>query len=371
MKPDDWLCSYFIAEVKRAMGLFEEAITILDGLREIRPDEAGILALLGQAQLDLGLSQISDGFQVRAEESFVNAIQIALHMIEHTPGFRAIAWKIVGDAAFQLSCFSVFVNEASVRHTFRTISFPPFQDTAEYITKTVPTPTFEEEDSLTTLEITAVAIYSCLAQISLYSLSQTSKSGAWYDLSVALQSWIAKATPSADISPSKEKVVECLKKALQLDPTSDIYWVGLGNAHFLSHPKAAQHAYIKALEVDSKNPSTWVKLGLLYLYHGDAELANEAMYRAQVLDPDSTLAWVGQFLIATMNEDTSDVSLLLEHAVGLPTPVVSYQFKGLFGANVFLSLRQTMSSPPGSLLHRNRFNGQTWFKTHYCPLFSC
>jgi superkiller protein 3 len=324
MKPDDWLCSYFIADVKRGMGLFEEAITILNGLCKIRPDEAGILALLGQAQLDLGLSQISDGFQVRAEESFVNAIQVALDMLEHTPGFRTIAWKIVGDAAFQLSCFSVFVNEASVRHTLQAIPFPPFQDTAEGITKIVPTPTFQNEAPLTTLGITAIAIYACLAQISLYSLSQTSNSGAWYDLSVALQSWIKKSPLSADISPLKDKVVECLKKALQLDPSSDIYWVGLGNAYFLSHAKAAQHAYIKALELDSKNASTWVKLGLLYLYHDDVELANEAMYRAQVLDPDSTLAWVGQFLIATMNEDTSDASLLLEHAVGLPTPVVSH-----------------------------------------------
>jgi superkiller protein 3 len=360
MKPDDWLCSYFIAEVKQGMGLFEEAITILHGLRETRPNEAGILALLGRTQLELGLSQISDGFQVRAEESFVNAIQVALHMIEHTAGFRTIAWKIVGDAAFQLSYFSDFVNGPSIGHALRTISFPPFQDTAEDIIKIVPTPKFQKEAPLTTLEIIAVAIHSYLAQISLYSLSQTTNSGAWYDLSVALQSWIKKAPSLADISSAKDKVVEYLKKALQLDPANHIYWVGLGNAYFLPHAKAAQHAYIKALELDSKNPSTWVKLGLLYLYHGDVELANEAMYRAQVLDPDNTLAWVGQFLIAMTNGDTSDASQLLEHAVSLPTPVVSrYQFKGLFGANfIFLSPRQIMSLPFASLLQRNRSNGQ-------------
>lgn len=323
MKPDDWLCSYFIAEVKRGMGLFEEAITILDGLRETRPNEAGILALLARTQVELGLSQISDGFQVRAEESFVNAIQIALQMIEHTVGFRTIAWKIVGDAAFQLSCFPDFVNGASVGHVLRSISFPPFQDTTEEIIKIIPTPKFQQEAPLTALEIIAAAIYSYLAQISFYSLSQITNSGAWYDLSVALQSWIKKAPPSTDVSSAKEKVIEYLKKALQLDPANDIYWVGLGNAYFLPHAKAAQHAYIKALELDSKNPSTWVNLGLLYLYHGDVELANEAMYRAQALDPDNTLAWVGQFFIARTNGETSDASLLLEHAVSLPTPVVS------------------------------------------------
>ncbi|KAF8972954.1 hypothetical protein BDZ97DRAFT_1900816 [Flammula alnicola] len=323
MNPDDWLCSYFIADVNQSMGLFEEAIT----------DEAGILALLAQVHLDLGRSQVSDGFQIRAEESFVNAIDVALDMIQRIPGFRTIAWKVIGDAAFQLSGLSTFVNEANVRHCLQSISFLPAQDIAEQVVNIVPMPLFKEDMPLTGLQVIAVAIHACLSQISLYSHSQTSNSTAWYDLGVALQSWTTKVLPTVETTTAKEKSIEFLKKALQLDVANDIYWVTLGNAYFLSHAKAAQHAYIRALEIDSKNAETWVKLGLLYAYHGDVELANEALYRAQVLDPDNTLAWVGQSLIATANGDNADATLLLEHAVGLATPVAEADYE--FASQVF------------------------------------
>ena len=126
-----------------------------------------------------------------------------------------------------------------------------------------------------------------------------------------------------DKTTAKYLVIKYLKQALQADATNNAYWVALGNALFVTHAKAAQHAYIKALEFDSKNSMTWVSLGLLYFYHGDLELADEAMCRAQVLDPDNTSAWVGQFLIAVANGREPDAQLLLYHAISLASPIVS------------------------------------------------
>lgn len=67
---------------------------------------------------------------------------------------------------------------------------------------------------------------------------------------------------------------------------------------------------------------TWTSLGYLYLHHEDGELANAAFYRAQVLNPDYTLAWVGQGLVAAMNKDHQEEYKLFEHATTLPTTVV-------------------------------------------------
>lgn len=66
----------------------------------------------------------------------------------------------------------------------------------------------------------------------------------------------------------------------------------------------------------------WANLGLLYLYHNDLELANEALLRAQILDPDYTLAWVGQAMVAATNGHDADARGLLEHAVGLSADLV-------------------------------------------------
>ena len=66
----------------------------------------------------------------------------------------------------------------------------------------------------------------------------------------------------------------------------------------------------------------WANLGFLYLNNDDAELANEAFYRAQTLDPDYTPAWVGQGMVATLNGHEEDATALFEHAVGLSADLV-------------------------------------------------
>lgn len=85
---------------------------------------------------------------------------------------------------------------------------------------------------------------------------------------------------------------------------------------------------------------TWTNLGLLYLYHNDIELANETLYRAQALDPDYTLAWVGQGLVASANGHHQDAKALFEHAVGLISDLVRiFFFTHLHIADCRVSLR--------------------------------
>jgi len=331
------------------MGLFEEAILILSIIIRSRPNEAGPLVLLGRAYLDLGLAQLAGGFRIRAEESFLSAIRTALDVIGRVTGFRSSAWKLIGDAATYLSSFSTLVAQDTVRSTFGSIRYLPPPDWANKVVEIVSLPSFEDGTSVSPLTFTAAAIHAYLSQLSL-ALPNQSHSVGWYDFSAALESWAFlahKSTSSEDRSFIKEKVFESLKKAVQADPGNDLYWVGLGNAYFSTHAKAAQNAYIKALDIDSRNAATWVNLGLLYFHYGDVELANEAFYRAQVLDPDNTVAWVGQFLVARMNNDQGDATRLLEHAVSLVKPVVYISF--LFFSNlkhsiIFNRLQQTTNS---------------------------
>jgi superkiller protein 3 len=102
----------------------------------------------------------------------------------------------------------------------------------------------------------------------------------------------------------------------------------LGDLHFTQKPKLSQHAYIKAIEVDNKNVVAWTKIGLLYLYHNDIDLATQAFTKAQTLDPDHTLAWIGQALIATAKGREVDARTLLEHAVSMTAdvPMADLQF---------------------------------------------
>lgn len=62
---------------------------------------------------------------------------------------------------------------------------------------------------------------------------------------------------------------------------------------------------------------------MLYLHHSDVDLANEALYRAQTLDPDYAVAWIGQALVATRNGHVKEAVAMFEHAVTLTASVVS------------------------------------------------
>ena len=61
----------------------------------------------------------------------------------------------------------------------------------------------------------------------------------------------------------------------------------------------------------------WNNLGLLYLHHGDLELANESFIRAQTLDPDDSISWIGQALLRSTSTLKSEARELLAHAVTL------------------------------------------------------
>ena len=61
---------------------------------------------------------------------------------------------------------------------------------------------------------------------------------------------------------------------------------------------------------------------MLYFYHNDVELANEAFYLAQSSDPDYSLAWLGQALVANAGGHGPGAIGILEHTIGLFNIVV-------------------------------------------------
>ncbi|KAF9529299.1 superkiller protein 3 [Crepidotus variabilis] len=329
LDPHDWICLYFIADVKHQVAQYDEAIDLLNIIRDKHPEEAGPFALLCQCYLDLGRSYVDDGFQIRAEEVFTRAIKVGLDIMDQVAGFRSLAWKMIGDASSNLSRFTAFVHQEGLRLLMKQINFLPPPDWANDILKIISVPSFAADGPSQRLLVSSATIHCYISRLSLASPNQAINAGAWHDLGIALQWWKGQASGIANgIAEISDQTTKAIKKAIQADPGNDIYWVALGNLLFVEHAKASQHAYIKALEIDSKNAATWVNLGFLYYYHGDTELANEALYRAQVLDPDNTGAWVGQYLIAKANNDIADATLLLNHAVGLakPVPAADYQF---------------------------------------------
>lgn len=96
----------------------------------------------------------------------------------------------------------------------------------------------------------------------------------------------------------------------------------------------------------------WTNLGLLYLHYQDLELASQAFLRAQVLDSNCPLAWLGQGLVASAHGHELEAEHIFEHIVGLETTIVSLKviaITALYGSPyVCLSRPKRISHTPGA-----------------------
>jgi len=251
LKPDDWMSSYFIGEVQRQVGQYQEAVDSFRSILVDRPLEIVVLMSLGQTYLALGLHEISTGFIARAECSFVECVRVAMQAVDASPGFRGIAWKIAADAIFHLSNNSLFFDEENVRAVLSTVT-PLMSTLGERLSGIIHLARLHDMSSLDGLKALETAIAAYDYRISLGTSENSPNGCAWFDLGIALHSWCRRISSSEDRQKAEKQAMCCVTEALREDSGNEIYWNALGCINFDTQPKTAQHAYIRALEIDPK-----------------------------------------------------------------------------------------------------------------------
>ncbi|KAJ3841697.1 TPR-like protein [Lentinula raphanica] len=322
---NDWICSYFTAEVYRQTGQYEQAIEQLENVLSSKPSEVSVLFSLAQTYLDLGRTEVSNSFVARGEESFLESIQLSLRAMSDGTGFRTVMWKTVADAMFLLATKDTFCERDAVESVLNDIKSLLGQPSNRIVDVLG---SYSGDDASLEIRVLEVAVAAYDHRVDLGSSESVATASAWFDLSVLLRSLGQKLFDGDRKKSALAQGHKALIEAIRTSPSNDTYWVTLGDMLFVEQPKMAQHAYIKALEIDTKNAATWTNLGLLFYHHNDLELANEAFYRAQSADPDCTLAWFGQALVALTSGHPSGAHSILEHAVGLLNivPEVDFQY---------------------------------------------
>ncbi|CAL1707991.1 unnamed protein product [Somion occarium] len=364
LNPDDWIAAYFTGEVQRQMGHYQEAINAFEEILKKHPSELGVLMSLAQTHLELGRSEYASAFTARAEASYLSSIQVVLRLIEASPGFRRLAWKLAADSLYSLSQMLSFSHDEAVVDTVGRVGgilAGHYQNRLEGIIDLPPILDTESHPKLS-LAILEVAVASYDYRITLGSVDDAASASTHFDLATAFSLFARRISPGPKQDRVREEAITSYKEALSLDPSSDDYWHALANALFVSQPRTAQHAYVRALEIDSKKATSWTNLGLFYLYHEDPQLANEAFYKAQILDPDFALAWVGQGLVATANGHDREAIALFEHATSLISPVPEADVE--FAKRLFNKLGSSGSRNSPDAMHPAFFVLDRYCKQH-------
>lgn len=247
LDPQNWFCTFLVAELKIELGLFQEAIFGLEKLLEKCPIELSILVALARAHLSLGQTEYQEGFHARAESSFLQCLEVASLINKHHPGFRSIGWKLISDAAFQLSRQPTIQDHEQADKISGSLRILL---SSEHNLSPESSHFTESADVHSPLTFLGVSIRVCRLRINLNASSNAARGSAWYDLAIGLQRWCDQKMP-AELETQSE-IVDAITNALKEEPTNNSYWTAYGNAHFSDQPEIAQHAYIKALELDPK-----------------------------------------------------------------------------------------------------------------------
>ena len=253
LRSDDWMCLYLLGEVYRLKADYPSAIQVFEDILKLHPAEICVLLSLADTHLTHARSQSAEGFHSRAERSAVAAIFVTLKLLEESPGFRRVAWKIAADAVFELSRSVSFHDVDLVGNVLVSLASLIGLSEADKSIKGIldsPLPIQSHiVNGHSALQLAASAYNYC---ISLDSLDDASTATAWFDLGMALARFSNQTKDEERSSMASIQAKDYVQKALAIDPGNDVYWNVLGILNFVDNPKVSQHAYIKALECDAK-----------------------------------------------------------------------------------------------------------------------
>ncbi|KAL4879611.1 hypothetical protein BJY04DRAFT_193255 [Aspergillus karnatakaensis] len=323
-KEQIWFARYMLANVKRELGEFADAIERYEEVLKIRPNELGVTIALLQTLTDSSWKSLESGLFNDCAELARRAIIVAKSLATERVDIFNL-WKGVGDACTILTYVKSKANKLPLKEV-RGLIFTQLEPCALDILTDVDE---VGESQLTTLEdgkdVSTLANDCMYASILAYkraihvSLQDThAQAVSWYNLGWAEY----RAFRCMKLSGEKKKqsrkflkaAMRCFKRAIELEAGNSEFWNALGVVTTGMSPRVAQHAFVRSLHLNDRSAQVWTNLATLYLIHNDIQLSNEAFTRAQSTDPDYSQAWVGQGFLALLFGDQKEARGLFEHA---------------------------------------------------------
>ncbi|KAI4955615.1 hypothetical protein J4E91_001476 [Alternaria rosae] len=323
---EGWFTKYMLANVNRELSEFNEALAGYEAVLASRPKEFGVSIALLQTLVEKGWHCIETGFFGEAADSATRGIEVALSITEYKPDAFNL-WKAVGDACSlftwvqdKLKQFPVELIEKLLRSkSDMKIDFDELKDIDGLGQDTLAALSADKDDTLTKVLKASIlaqkrAVSSCAHDIHAQAVAWYNLGWTEYRAHVCLEQ---EGIEWSKLTTYLRAAMKCFKRAIELEAGNSEFWNSLGVITTTLSPKVAQHAFVRSLHLNERSVHTWTNLGALYLLQSDYELAHTAFSRAQSQDPDYSLAWVGEGIIALLTGDSNEALSHFTHAFEL------------------------------------------------------
>lgn len=322
-KKQVWFARYMLANVKRELGEYEDAIASYEDVLTTRPNDIGVTIALLQTLAENSWKSLDSGL-------FNDAAELARKVIDAGRSLAEVQndifnlWKAVGDACTNFSYIKKKVEKLPVtdcKALLATGLDPVALDLMAEVDGVGINwlePSGDDETPSPDSSIyMGILAYKRAVHVSLHDTH--AQAVAWYNLGWAEYRAYRSVQPGSGNKGKKPRkflkaAMRCFKRAIELEAGNSEFWNSLGVVTTNMSPKVAQHAFVRSLHLNDRSAQVWTNLGALYLLHHDIQLANEAFTRAQSTDPDYSQAWIGQGLLALLYGDPKEARGLFEHA---------------------------------------------------------
>lgn len=324
---ETWFTKFILADIKRELGDFDDAILLYREVVEQRPDEAGVSIALMQAMVDSALDSLDKGFFGKTIDLAIETLKFAVQApetIKETFNF----WKAVGDACALFSSVQGRISQFPadvLEQLIGTDDGAPEHQVLGGIDGVFDTALANggalngADPGAELKRVVHATILSYKRAIHVSANDLHAQAVAYYNLGWAeyrahtcLATRLRKKT-----TKYLKAAIACFKRAIELEAGNSEFWNALGVVTSGVNPSVSQHSFVRSLHLNERGAHTWTNLGTLALLQGDVQLANEAFTRAQSADPDHSHAWLGQGLVALMLGDPKEARGLFTHAMDI------------------------------------------------------
>jgi superkiller protein 3 len=317
---ETWFSRFILADIKRELGDFDEAITLYREVVAGRPDEAGVAIALMQATVDNALDSLDKGFFGKSIDLAVETIKFAVQApeaIKETFNF----WKAVADACSLFSSVQGRLAEFPADLVQELLGDSCSGDILEADEVSAIANGVNGEGQIGT-ELTRVLHATILAHKRAIQLSANdlhAQAVAYYNLGWAEHRAHMCLPMKLRKTATKylKASIACFKRAIELEAGNAEFWNALGVVTSTVNPSVSQHSFVRSLHLNEAGAHTWTNLGTLALLQGDIQFANDAFTKAQSADPDYAHAWLGQGLVALLLGNQKEARGLFTHAMDI------------------------------------------------------
>ncbi|CAP64608.1 uncharacterized protein PODANS_5_8830 [Podospora anserina S mat+] len=353
---ETWFTRFILAEVKRELGDFDDAIDLYKQVLEDRPEEDGVAISLMQAMVDNALVSLDKGFFGKSIDHAVSALRFAVETpaaIKDTFNF----WRAIADACSlftsvqgRLSEFPRELVQGLLGSDEAAPEYQVLKDIDGVGTAVVSTNGIFHDNEKMGIDLTRAMHATILAHKRAVHLSANdihAQAVAFYNLG-----WAEYRAHSCLPSHLRKKAtrylkaaISCFKRAIELEAGNSEFWNALGVVTSIVNPSVSQHSFVRSLHINERGAHSWTNLGVLALLQGDLQLANEVFTKAQSADPDFAHAWLGQGLVALLLGDQKEARGLFIHSMDI-SEASSLATRRLYSVSMFDHILSSPSDLP-------------------------